>query len=168
MKFLLFNLLFCFVSSFTPSKLRNHHVHTSWQNDYSREKISLEIATDRIVSIRPESNFENSILDFDESTGCLKLGDETDSDDILVKGLDSSIWTASRPLNGDTSSLFLHTSHPEESSEHQTVLGDLIACRRLLACSSMYTITTRKIVLSWLLCLTPSELTCIFLCFSNF
>ncbi|CAB9520651.1 Galactinol--sucrose galactosyltransferase [Seminavis robusta] len=55
--------------------------------------------------------------------------------DILLQGLDPSVWSASRPKSGKTNSLFLHTSHPESQSEHQTSLGSLISCRRLLACA---------------------------------
>lgn len=55
--------------------------------------------------------------------------------DILLQGLDPSVWTASRPASGKSNSLFLHTSHPESLSEHQTSLGSLISCRRLLACA---------------------------------
>jgi hypothetical protein len=62
--------------------------------------------------------------------------------DILLQGLDPSVWSASRPASGKSNSLFLHTSHPESLSEHQTSLGSLISCRRLLACA-------RKSALNW-------------------
>jgi hypothetical protein len=48
------------------------------------------------------------------------------------------MWSATRPPSGDNRALFLHTSHPKEEAEHQTALGDLISCSRLLACSRTY------------------------------
>jgi len=77
---------------------------------------------------------------------------------VLMNGLTPSIWSPSRPTkktssklssdfrrrrdedddgDGDNScsSLFLHANYAEERSEHENKLGDLVSCRRLLACS---------------------------------
>jgi hypothetical protein len=62
--------------------------------------------------------------------------------DILLQGLDPHVWSASRSPSGKSNSLFLHTAHPESLSEHQTSLGSLISCRRLLACA-------RKLIVTW-------------------
>ena len=59
-----------------------------------------------------------------------------DTQTVLLNGLKPSMWTASRPLGDEKhSSLFLHTCHSKECAEHESSLGDLVACRRLLACS---------------------------------
>ena len=145
--FLLY-LLFLECSSFVPLQQQHNkrifnEIHSRNNENYNRLP-PLWTATDpRVISIRSDddddANNNNNLLELDESTGCLMLGQQNkDGSGILVKGLDPSTWTATRPQNGKTNSLFLHTSHPEERAEHQTVLGDLISCRRLLACSSMY------------------------------
>ena len=55
--------------------------------------------------------------------------------DILLQGLNPAVWSSSRPVSGKTNSLFLHTSHPESLPVHQTSLGNLISCHRLIACA---------------------------------
>jgi len=67
-----------------------------------------------------------------DSVGRLRLCKRPD---VLLQGLDPKVWSATRPVSGKNNSLFLHTSHPEGLPEHQTSLGSLISCRRLLACA---------------------------------
>ena len=67
-----------------------------------------------------------------DEMGSIRTGDGSN---VLLKGLDPSVWSATRPSSGETSALFLHTFHANEQVEHQTTLGNLNSCRRLLACS---------------------------------
>jgi hypothetical protein len=80
------------------------------------------------------SNDNKNCLELD-SVGRLRL---CNSPDVLLQGLDPQTWSATRPVSGKTNSLFLHTSHPESLPEHQTSLGSLISCRRLIACARKY------------------------------
>jgi len=79
----------------------------------------------------------------DDDSHCLEL-DEVgrlrlcNSPDVLMQGLDPQTWSATRAVSGKSNSLFLHTSHPESLPEHQTSLGNLISCRRLIACARTY------------------------------
>ena len=77
---------------------------------------------------------DNNCLELD-SLGRLRLCHRPD---ILLQGLDPITWSSSRPKSGANNALFLHTNHPEQAAFHQTSLGSLISCRRLLACASKY------------------------------
>lgn len=119
----------------TNSGCRNRKCETD------ETKKLLTIATDELISeerIQVKDNGKElgdsscHRLELDDSTGCLRFGDGAD---VFLKGLDPSLWSSTRPPSGNKSALFLHTSHPKEQPEHQTALGDLISCSRLLACS---------------------------------
>lgn len=81
-----------------------------------------------------EEEGDKNCLELDAS-GRLRL---CKSPDVLFQGLDPEVWSATRPNSGKTNSLFLHTNHPESLPEHQTSLGSLISCRRLIACARKY------------------------------
>jgi len=86
----------------------------------------------------PETRYEEDDDDGDDHCleldpiGQLRLSNQSD---ILMQGLDPKVWSFSRPANGDTHALFLHTLHRERKPAHETSLGSLISCRRLLACA---------------------------------
>ena len=118
---------------YSNAKCRSTKQNIAFETVTSDEHISLqllEFLEKNSTGGFPEERDSHYELELD-STGCLRLGDGAG---VLVKGLGPT-WSSSRPLNDDKSALFLHTSHPEERSEHQTSLGDLISCSRLLACS---------------------------------
>jgi hypothetical protein len=139
----LLGFLFFTSSAFSPSRPSQL---TRWRNPTCRSdlnQITLQTATDGVLTEHrlqgidgpklPE-NISRHRLELD-STGCLRLGDGAD---VLVKGLNPSVWSATRPPSGDNRALFLHTSHPKEQAGHQIALSDLISCSRLLACSRTY------------------------------
>jgi hypothetical protein len=101
------------------------------------KKIEEEVEAHLLQQIRDkqqqtdDTNMSKHCLELDP-VGRLRL---CHTPDILLQGLDPSVWSASRPASGKSNSLFLHTCHPESLSEHQTSLGSLISCRRLLACA---------------------------------
>ena len=97
--------------------------------------------SDKETDQRPFLTTEDS--SDNEPTNCLELDSVgrlrlCNRPDVLLQGLDPKVWSATRPVSGKTNSLFLHTSHPESLPEHQTSLGSLISCRRLIACASKY------------------------------
>jgi hypothetical protein len=142
--FVLLAFLLSTSRAFSPS--RPSQLTTRWRNPTCRsdlKQIILQTATDGVLTEKrlhgidgPKvpDNISRHRLELD-STGCLRLGDGAD---VLVKGLNPSMWSATRPPSGDNRALFLHTSHAKEEAEHQTALGDLISCSRLLACSRTY------------------------------
>lgn len=72
-----------------------------------------------------------------DNDGRLRIG-HTDGGITVMDGISSSIWSATRPAgcdDGKSNSLFLHTSHPKDKSEHEASVGRLLSCRRFLACS---------------------------------
>ena len=96
---------------------------------------------------RNDTNFQASLLtndnDDSDNNNCLELDSVgrlklCHRPDVLLQGLDPSTWSSSRPKSGANNALFLHTNHPEQAAVHQTSLGSLISCRRLLACASKY------------------------------
>lgn len=70
-------------------------------------------------------------LELDQVQGCIRQGSRR----VLLNGLNPSIWRGSRVVEGDDSSLFLHTKRTEKSAKLETSLGDLVSCKRLLACA---------------------------------
>jgi hypothetical protein len=141
--FVLLGFLFSTSSAFSPSRPSQL---TRWRNPTCRsdlKQITLQTATDGVLTEqrlqgidgpKVPDKISRHRLELDP-TGCLRLGDGAD---VLVKGLDPSVWSATRPPSGDSEALFLHTSHPLESAGHQIALSDLISCSRLLACSRTY------------------------------
>jgi raffinose synthase len=91
----------------------------------------LELELERHDDDDNDDSDEKNCLELD-SVGRLRLCKRPD---ILLQGLDPEVWSASRAVSGKTNSLFLHTSHPESLPEHETSLGSLISCRRLIACA---------------------------------
>eukprot|EP00957_Ditylum_brightwellii_P058918 4467802-Ditylum_brightwellii.AAC.1 len=60
--------------------------------------------------------------------------------DVILDGITPSEWSTSRSSIAEesevlSSSLFLITHHSAESAQHETELGKLVTCNRLLACS---------------------------------
>jgi len=82
-----------------------------------------------------------------EADGTLRIRSKVDNDDneddstketILLNGLmPPGLWSSSRPISKSTDALFLHTQYDRELSEHQSQLGALTTCHRLLACSRL-------------------------------
>ena len=80
---------------------------------------------------KPDQEFT---LELDDKGNLVRGG--TSAPLPLIKNLDRTIWSSSRPSSSRGNSLFLHTTHPTERSEHRTSLGNLTPCR-LLACSRL-------------------------------
>lgn len=131
-------------SLFTSTLTSTDEKISARQSNARHTHLSLKVATDdRISELLLDDELEadnNAIgnrhrLELDAS-GRLRLGDGPD--EVLMQGLDPSVWSASRPSSQDQNSnaLFLHATHTEDLAAHQTVLGDLISCQRFLACSS--------------------------------
>lgn len=133
-----------FTSTSTSTSTSTHQRISARQSDARRHHFALNIATDDqtfevllnddLVSENNETNSRHR-LELDAS-GRLRLGDGPN--EVLMQGLNPSVWSASLPSSPDQNSnaLFLHASHTKDLAEHNTALGDLISCRRFLACSS--------------------------------
>ena len=131
-------------SLFTSPSTSTHQRISARQSDARRDQFVLNIATDDQIfevlvnnDLEADNHATNSRhrLELDAS-GNLRLGDEPN--EVLMQGLNPSVWSASLPPSQEQNSnaLFLHASHTEDLAEHQTALGDFISCRRFLACSS--------------------------------
>jgi hypothetical protein len=145
-------------SLFTSTSTSTHQRISARQSNAGNKHFALKIATDDRISelllheddLEAKNNPTNSRhrLRLDAS-GDLRLGDGPD--EVLMEGLSPSVWSASRPPSHDQNSnaLFLHASHTKSLAEHQTALGDLISCRRFLACSSTYTTASKMETLTF-------------------
>ena len=108
------------------------------RNDTDLQQQQQQQQQQSAVSIRNNQNSDNNnknCLELDSTTGTLRLCNRPD---ILLEGLDPSVWSSSRPPSGTNNALFLHTAHPESAAVHHTSLGSLISCRRLIACARKY------------------------------
>jgi hypothetical protein len=54
---------------------------------------------------------------------------------VLLNGLNPNVWSAVRPEDGSANGLFLQTSYPTYEPLHESTLGELVSCERMLACS---------------------------------
>lgn len=131
-------------SLFTSTSSSTDQTNSARQSKARHNPFALKIATDdRIAELLLNDDVEadNTAINSRHSLeldafGHLRIGDGPN--EVLMQGLNPSVWSASRPPSPDQNSnaLFLHASHTKDLAEHQTALGDLMSCHRFLACSS--------------------------------
>lgn len=144
--YLFFALLMGGVQAFLPASVPGNQRSRSWHRPSTiASETSPSTDSERTLQSVSFQGFQGKEEEEEEipsrlvlQDGSLRLHSAHSGPQDFLNGLNPDEWSATRATEGDESSLFLHTSHAQNLAEHESTLGELLACRRLLACSRTY------------------------------
>jgi hypothetical protein len=141
-------------NSFTPS---SHQFRTSFVRHDSITTTTTTTSRLHVSALEKKSWSSNSTIgrfDFDSQPspdgvpprihlnledGSLRISNGPSNhqgeEQVLLNGLNPKVWSAVRPEDGSANGLFLQTSYPTYEPLHESTLGKLVSCERMLACS---------------------------------